>query len=405
MKASERIRDLLNQKDNLEKLIDKWEESLDKNKSEMKILTKKAWQGLLIERINTSIKSINNEIEKLENRKREKNARDQYVEQIKNISLSRVCPVCTQTVPADLIAQLNNTLKAIDYLEEFTPEDQRRLASLQSRKSHLEALEIADFKQMIESIEKNIFNNKVEIADAKQKLVEIDNDIAEFNNYGDVVALPNEYKKYIELTINTNNAINDLKEKIKTETDALTQLKNKVSNISTDVNLQSLKKKQEFCHNLINIFESGVDEFRDNLRREVEKDASDIFKRISNEPDYDHLQISTNFGLSIVHKDGGVVEIRSAGYEHIVALSLIGALHKNAPLRGPVIMDSPFGRLDPDHKGKITSVLPHLSDQIILLVYNQEINKENARILLGGNLISEFEMVRVSAYQTVINRV
>jgi hypothetical protein len=29
-----------------------------------------------------------------------------------------------------------------------------------------------------------------------------------------------------------------------------------------------------------------------------------------------------------------------------VALALIGALQNNAPLRGPFVMDSPFGRVD-----------------------------------------------------------
>lgn len=62
----------------------------------------------------------------------------------------------------------------------------------------------------------------------------------------------------------------------------------------------------------------------------------------SNDPDYVSLKINENYGLSMVHVSGELVPLRSAGFEHVVALSLIGALHKNAPLRGPIIMDSPF---------------------------------------------------------------
>lgn len=405
MRESERVRDLLNQKKNQEDLIETWTVLQKNSEFELKKLTKIAWQGLLVERIKRSIKSLDDEIQTYQARIIEKQSRDIFIEQILEISSALICPVCTQAVSVDLLGELNKKIENISGAVDITQIEETRLLSLQSRKSQLQAIEVVDVKQSIESIEKIINNHKINISDAKQRLDEIKNSISEFDDDGSVAGLPREYQKYIELKINTENGLNDLKEKIKTETDILNQLTNTASKISTNINLQDLEKKREFCNKLIEIFESGVDKFRDNLRREVETDASDIFKRIANEPDYDHLQISTNFGLSIVHKEGRIVEIRSAGYEHIVALSLIGALHKNAPLRGPVIMDSPFGRLDPGHKEKITSVLPHLSDQIILLAYKKEIDEQSARKLLGGKLISEFEMLRVNAFHTIFRRV
>ena len=116
------------------------------------------------------------------------------------------------------------------------------------------------------------------------------------------------------------------------------------------------------------------------------------------------MKINENYGLYIAHKSGRIIEIRSSGYEHIVALSLIGALHKNAPLQGPVIMDSPFGRLDPEHKRKITASLPILSEQVILLVYIDEIDEQLARKILGSTLKHEYELCRVSAMHTEIKK-
>lgn len=100
---------------------------------------------------------------------------------------------------------------------------------------------------------------------------------------------------------------------------------------------------------------------------------------------------------------GKKVPGRSAGFEHVVALSLIGALHKNAPLQGPVIMDSPFGRLDPTHKRNVTKTLPKLSDQVILLVYDGEIDPNQTREILGGNLIKEYRLNRVTSFNTKID--
>lgn len=91
-------------------------------------------------------------------------------------------------------------------------------------------------------------------------------------------------------------------------------------------------------------------------------------------------------------------------YEHVVALSLIGALHQNAPLSGPIIMDSPFGRLDPGHKTKIASALPSMSNEVILLAYTSEIDEQEARERLGSALNHEYRLTRHSSFNTQIER-
>ena len=74
----------------------------------------------------------------------------------------------------------------------------------------------------------------------------------------------------------------------------------------------------------------------------MEKDATEIFRTMNSEPYYDRLAINDNYGLSIVLSDSGELAPKSsAGWIHMVAFALIGALHKNAPFEGPVVMDSP----------------------------------------------------------------
>ena len=58
------------------------------------------------------------------------------------------------------------------------------------------------------------------------------------------------------------------------------------------------------------------------------------------------------FGLHIIKADGTAVPNRSSGYEQVVAIALISALHKNAPIAGPVFLDSTFQRVDSLHKMK-----------------------------------------------------
>jgi DNA sulfur modification protein DndD len=121
--------------------------------------------------------------------------------------------------------------------------------------------------------------------------------------------------------------------------------------------------------------------------------------------DYAALVINDSYGLSIKHKDGRLEEARSAGAEHVVALALMGALQNNAPLRGPIVMDSPFGRLDAGHTDNVIGSLPAMAKQVILLVHEAEVGKSQVRKILGEKLVCEYELERVSARRTNVREV
>lgn len=113
-------------------------------------------------------------------------------------------------------------------------------------------------------------------------------------------------------------------------------------------------------------------------------------------------RFNDSYGLTIVHQDGSEIPVRSAGAEHIVALSLMGALQRNAPLRGPIVMDSPFGRLDDVHTTKVIQALPSMADQVLLLVYESELDPTEARNQLKGKLRKEYKITRRSARHSEI---
>jgi DNA sulfur modification protein DndD len=148
------------------------------------------------------------------------------------------------------------------------------------------------------------------------------------------------------------------------------------------------------------LFDRGVGAYREQLRRRVEADATKHFKALTTEPDYASLRINDSYGLSIVHEDGSDIPVRSAGAEHVVALCLIGALQNNAPLRGPIVIDSPFGRLDRDHTRNIVKALPSMTKQVVLLVYDDELPPDLARTELKNKLRGEWRLERRSARHT-----
>jgi DNA sulfur modification protein DndD len=138
------------------------------------------------------------------------------------------------------------------------------------------------------------------------------------------------------------------------------------------------------------------------LRERIENLASEIFVDLAADPEYTRLKITDRYGLQIIDAHDQIVTGRSSGYETLVALSLIAALQRSAAVRGTVVMDSPFMRLDGVHTNNAISVLPRMADQVILLMFDTEFDPEEARRALGTDLVAEYELTRVSHRSTKV---
>lgn len=86
----------------------------------------------------------------------------------------------------------------------------------------------------------------------------------------------------------------------------------------------------------------------------------------------------------------------------MVAFALIGALHKNAPFDGPVIMDSPFYRLDTINTESMVKALPLIANQVLMLPYPGEINPSTTRADIGDHIVQELEIARISSNESTI---
>ena len=62
-------------------------------------------------------------------------------------------------------------------------------------------------------------------------------------------------------------------------------------------------------------------------------------------------------------------------------------------------MDSPFGRLSMSHKKNVVNELPNMSRQVMLFIYDGEVNKEDLK-KLGDKLVKEYYLEHETAFQT-----
>ena len=110
------------------------------------------------------------------------------------------------------------------------------------------------------------------------------------------------------------------------------------------------------------------------MRKHVQDYASRAYKAMIHEGDHENVLISPeNFELSIVNSRGRHVTEPSSGATQVLALALIVALGKAGREIGPIVMDSPFGRLDESHRERVLRYLTRQASQLVLLYHSGEL--------------------------------
>lgn len=153
------------------------------------------------------------------------------------------------------------------------------------------------------------------------------------------------------------------------------------------------------------VFGESVERLRDDLRRHVEARATESFRSLTTQKAYRGLEINNNYGLTILDERGAPVTVRSAGAEQIVALSLIDGLARTGRAAGPVVMDTPFGRLDLRHRDNILRYLPTTTSQLILLVHDGEIRRETDLLPIAERIGAAYQIKEVNPRHSVIEKV
>ena len=199
-----------------------------------------------------------------------------------------------------------------------------------------------------------------------------------------------------------HDAIEAEQKRVVEQTAAIARLTKKLAAAGTP-ELAAFQQRERVLARARAVFEDAVERYKAELRGRVQDSATALFLQMTTEKeDYASLSINDHYGLTIIHKDGRAEGSRSAGAEQVVALALMGALQANAPLSGPIVMDTPFGRLDPYHTTNVVTTLPSMAEQVVLFVQEGEIERATVRKLLGGHLLREYQLDKQTARRTLI---
>ncbi len=307
------------------------------------------------------------------------------------------CPTCLQAIGASERTALGKRLAATPAVE---PVSKDEIGRLSSRIDRLKKPRVTGVTQRVGTIESEIRKLQVEYTKVQNRITELETKLRDHD-----LAAVSQHQRDRNGYLKHEGALNQLLEEQSTTLAALTneakRLSHQLSQIK-DPHLTRLNREMALLEALLATFQSALDELRDNLKGVIQDEASRIFLQLTTDKSYKGLEITDSYGLFILDANGDRVFVRGAGAEQIVALSLIGALNRNAVKRGPIIMDTPFGRLDPKHRKQILEFLPEMAEQVVLLVHGGEVDRERDLAVLAGQIQREYQLQYITSARTTI---
>lgn len=339
-------------------------------------LVRRLWRDALFPRLRHELVRLEGERAKIVSAIGEYNTAARKCEELRTALDQKECSTCRQVIPEEHRAQIRQELVSMEsLLEELKPKaNLERADELGGAIKQLRDVAPAGVVDAIRLLEETVRDNVRNTYKTEQEIDRV-LDRLRGTDPEQVVEYERKRKLMIARLSKLETDISKLEEVIAHDDAEITALKRTIREHHVPA-LERLATEVQVLDELLALFTAAIDEFVAELRQDVERESSEIFCSLTTDKSYQGLRINDRYGLTILDKEGLDVVERSAGAEQVVALSLIGALNRLATKRGPVIMDTPFGRLDPSHRANILRFLPGLSDQIVLLVHGGEIDRD-----------------------------
>lgn len=387
---------------NVKTLKEQIAEKEDERNSELQT----AWEGLLSPILNKQKDSILVEINSIKDLNAKKKAQEDTIKKLRASIETNRCDFCKRPLDDEAYSTLCSLLEeqSNECLEEYDPKFYAdRLLILQSQSKYIDTFANTSSVSTICTLEYDIGKKSADLVFAENDLEEI-NEKVEKNSLSreEFNSLTTCRDKLKQREYNTLEGLNNTKIVLKNKEDLLKKLDTQLKRVAGEGEVEIARRKKEFVMQLLELIKLSIFQYQEDLKIRVQEDATSLFTQLSNEKEYTGLKINENYGLEIIHQDGTEIPLRSSGYEHLVAFSLIGALHNNAPLSGPLFMDTSFGRLDQENSQNLIQILPKLSEQVILLVHDREIDEKQARWLIPDAIKANYTIERVSARESCI---
>lgn len=164
------------------------------------------------------------------------------------------------------------------------------------------------------------------------------------------------------------------------------RLENRISGMDeAESEAERLRELSGLAEKCRRVFEDIKSELVDSRRESVQEHTSDTFIRLTNREEYyEGIEITENYELRVITPDAKrslAEQDPSAGQTQIIAYSFIAGLSKYTTRNAPVVIDTPIGRLDPEHKANLVDYYHEFSDQVMILYQPNELNEDDIEVM------------------------
>lgn len=312
---------------------------------------------------------------------------------------TKKCTSCQQVVNEDQIKNAEKEILGIERTLANLPTPISNVDDIAFTKRQLnDFLEDGGVEERLRELDQDILKRELRIDELSNKERALTEVLS--GNTLDIAALESQYQR-------ANDFIRDSEREVEKKEYEISELKSDLRNLQNSLNRETsesspIKQEATLLSSLEEVLKDSLEGFRKSMREKVGEEASDIFTKLTTEPDYDGLTITGKYYLEIVDSHKRIISRRSAGAEQIVAMSLIGALVRCAVRQGPVIMDTPFGRLDTGHRRRILEWAPTIGTQVMLFVQSGEFDREKDLKFLGNKVGREYRIQREASNRSSI---
>lgn len=395
MKESDAARSQIERKKLLKETEATTDDRLLNRKNELCTAMKGAWRAVLVGVLAEDIDKSRDDLRYLEDEKQALTLQSSLMQFKREAKESGTCPCCGTEISVVDNPVNEESAGKLDGLD-------GGIIILKNRIKTFDAIDATKARDVIKKKSAEVIGDRANLSTVQAEIKEIEDDLVGVDDDA-VVDLMKKYKNEQIIIQEAEKAKNRAEDELRVTKNNIDRLQ-KALGYESDAVSKSLMNENALLSELANFFDSASDAYREDQKKDVERRATEIFLKTSHQEEYKKLKINDSYGLEIVHRDDAVEVGRSAGFEHIVALSLIGALQGSSPVKGLVVMDSPFGRLDTKHGNNVIKILPEIAPQVLLLVTDRELAVGAvSEILLDDKIISQKVLNHVNARETQIS--
>ena len=396
----EEIKDLYYERKNLEGQIAGSEDTMRDYRAALAELAESQWWLPMAESLQAEHAEAENEITTAEVSYGESVRLGLQIDQLREHLASGVCPTCKQAVVHGDEDEVREQLATLEsQLADLPSAD---MDALRARRDRLRrfATGSATMQRVFEQ-QQDLKRERLRNDKNKQKVRRISEQIS--SNAVDIESLERNLRDAKLLQARLGDAIALQDERRLT-------LKQEVATLSSQIADQpevdeTERRLQKTVAEAQEIVSQSYDDFRSSMKERINQSATHLFKRLTTEKEYSGIHISDDYTLKVVDHEGRSLSGQiSAGANQIMTTAFIGALASCSVDEAPMVMDTPFGRLDTGHRSAILEWVATFDSQVILFVQSGEYDPERDAHLLGNKIGREFTIDRLSPTRSEVSQ-